>query len=123
MSKPKLILLVEDYEGFRNSLKQLLELEEYTVIEAETGEQALELAKKNVPDLILMDLTLPGIDGLAATRKIREIPELQSIPVIALSAYDVEDFRNDAKQAGCNDYVTKPIDFDHFTKVIRKLFS
>lgn len=123
MSKSKSILLVEDYEGFRNSLKQLLELEGYTVIEAETGEQALEQAQQARPDLILMDLTLPGIDGLAATRKIKEIPEVRSTPIIALSAYDAEDFRNDAKMAGCNDYVTKPIDFDHFTKILRQLLG
>jgi len=123
MSKQKSILLVEDYEGFRNSLKQLLELEGYAVIEAETGEEALEHTQKSRPDLILMDLTLPGIDGLEATRKIREIPEVQSTPIIALSAYDAEDFRHEAKMAGCDDYATKPIDFDHFTKILRQLLG
>jgi|SRR5882724_198947 len=123
MSQTKSILLVEDYESFRNSLKQLLELEGYSVIEAETGEEALEQAQKRLPDLILMDLTLPGIDGLEATRRIRAISDLRSTPIIALSAYDAEDFRKDAKTAGCNDYVTKPIDFDHFTIVLRQLFA
>ena len=123
MSKPKSILLVEDYEGFRNSLKQLLELEGYVVIEAETGEQALELAQQTTLDLILMDLTLPGMDGLSATKKIKEIPGSKSVPVIALSAYDAEDFRNDAKMAGCTDYITKPIDFDHFTQILKQLFA
>src|SRR5258708_4398169 len=112
-------MFVEEDEGFRNSLKQLLELEGYIVIEAVTGEQALDEARRALPDLILMDLTLPGIDGLEAARGIREIPGLKTVPMLALSAYEAENFRDDAIAAGCNDYVTKPVDFDHFTKLLK----
>lgn len=120
MRDRKLILLVEDYEGFRTSLKQLLELENYDVLEAETGEAAIDSAEREHPDLILMDLTLPGIDGIGATKKIREIPGLQSVPMIALSAFDAYDFRDDAIAAGCNDYLTKPVDFEQLTEMVAK---
>ena len=123
MPKAKSILLVEDYEGFRNSLKQLLELEGYQVEEAVTGEEAVEQATKTKPDMILMDLTLPGISGLSATKQIRQIPELKEAPIIALSAFDAEDFSEDAIVAGCNDYITKPVDFDQLTRLLTKFLG
>jgi len=123
MAKQKSILVVEDYEGFRNSLKQLLELEGYEVAEAATGEEAVEQATKIKPDMILMDMTLPGIDGLTAARQIRQIPGLQEAPIIALSAFDAEEFSDDAIGAGCNDYVTKPVDFDQLTRLLAKFLG
>jgi len=123
MAKQKSILVVEDYEGFRNSLKQLLELEGYEVAEAATGEEAVEQATRTKPDMILMDMTLPGIDGLTAARQIRQIPGLKEAPIIALSAFDAEDFSNEAIDAGCNDYVTKPVDFDQLTRLLTKFLG
>ncbi|HZS44904.1 MAG TPA: response regulator [Blastocatellia bacterium] len=123
MAKQKTILLVEDYEGFRNSLKQLLELEGYEVSEAVTGEEAVEQAARNKPDMILMDLTLPGMSGLSAAKQIRQIPELKQAPIIALSAFDAEDFSEDAIGAGCNEYVTKPVDFDQLTRLLTKFLG
>jgi two-component system cell cycle response regulator DivK len=120
MSKSKTILLVEDYESFRVSLKQLLELENYEVVEAESGESALEKLSQTNPDLILLDLTLPGIDGVTTAKKIREIDVLKSVPIIALSALDAEDFGEEVISAGCNDYLVKPIDFDRLINLLTK---
>ena len=75
------------------------------------------------PHLILMDLSLPVIDGLAATRLIRKLPELQSTPIIAVSAHDTSDFQSEAMEAGCNSYVTKPIDFNELEELIRHLLT
>ena len=123
MTERKRILLVEDYEGFRFSLRQLLELEGYEVSEAETGEQAVAEAARLSPNLILMDLTLPGIDGLAAAKKIRQIEQLKEVPIVALSAHDTENLQADAVAAGCNDYITKPVDFDQLERIIKLLLG
>jgi two-component system cell cycle response regulator DivK len=99
----------------------LLEMTGYRVIEATNGEEAVKLAKAELPNLILMDLSLPVIDGLAATRLIRQVPTLQSIPIVAVSAHDTSDFQSEAIQAGCNSYVTKPIDFNELEDLILQL--
>jgi len=111
-SKSHRILLVEDFEDNRVALSKLLQLEGYTVIEATDGAQAIQTAKSDRPSLILMDLSLPVVDGLTATRTIRETPGLECIPIIALSGHDAVELGGDAKLAGISDYVTKPVDFD-----------
>ena len=111
-SKGHRILLVEDFEDSRFSLSKLLQLEGYAVLEATNGAQGIEIATHEKPDLILMDLSLPVVDGLTATRKIRETPGLEAIPIIALSGHDAAELGGDAKLAGITDYVIKPIDFD-----------
>ncbi|HYP25776.1 MAG TPA: response regulator [Blastocatellia bacterium] len=116
----KRVLLVEDFEDSRFSLSKLLEFEGYEVLEAEDGAQAIDLAINNKPDLILMDLSLPVIDGLSATRQIRQHESMMTIPIIALSAHDVLDFQNKAKDAGCTDYVTKPVDFGDLISMLSK---
>lgn len=116
----KRVLLVEDFEDSRFSLTKLLEFEGYEVLEAEDGAQAIDMAIKDRPDLILMDLSLPVIDGLSATRQIREHEAMTSIPIIALSAHDLLDFRNKARDAGCTDYVTKPVDFGALISMLTK---
>ena len=121
----KRVLLVEDFEDSRFSLSKLLEIEGYEVVEAVDGAQAVNLALSAKPDLILMDLSLPIIDGLSATKQIREHESqnndsLTRVPIIALSAHDMIDFHTRARDAGCTDYVTKPIDFDALMSVMTK---
>jgi CheY-like chemotaxis protein len=117
------VLLVEDYEDNRLMLKQLLEMSGYRVFEATNGEQAIKLARLEIPDLILMDLSLPQVDGLSATRQIRAVPYLRDVPIVAVSAHDTADFHAEALASGCNEYVTKPIDFGQLEDVIKGLLS
>jgi CheY-like chemotaxis protein len=112
-------LLVEDFEDSRFMMRRLLEMAGYDVVEATDGEQAVELALQAQPALILMDLSLPKLDGLAATREIRRHRELAKTPIIAISAHDSPDSKSEALAAGCNEYVTKPIDFDQFDKLLK----
>jgi two-component system cell cycle response regulator DivK len=122
-AEPQTVLLVEDTEDNRFMMRRLLEMTGYRVIEAMNGEEAVKLAKAESPHLILMDLSLPVIDGLAATRLIRKLPELESTPIIAVSAHDTSDFQSEAIEAGCNTYVTKPIDFNELEQLIAKLLN
>ena len=115
------VLLVEDTEDNRYMMRRLLEMTGYRVVEAMNGEEAVKLAESETPQLILMDLSLPVIDGLAATRLIRKLPKLESIPIIAVSAHDTSDFQSEAIKAGCNSYVTKPIDFSELETLIGQL--
>src|SRR5258705_10268571 len=108
----QLFLVVEDFEDSRFMMRRLLEMAGYSVVEATDGEQAVKLAVEKKPELILMDLSLPKLDGLAATRIIREQEDLGHVPIVAVSAHDSPESRVEALQAGCNEYVTKPIDFD-----------
>ena len=120
---PLTVLLVEDTEDNRFMMRRLLEMAGYGVVEAVNGEEAVKLAKSECPQLILMDLSLPVIDGLAATRLIRKLPGCQSTPIIAVSAHDTSDFQSEAIEAGCNSYVTKPIDFNDLEELIGQLLK
>lgn len=122
-AEPPTVLLVEDTEDNRFMMRRLLEMTGYRVVEAMNGEEAVKLAKSELPQIILMDLSLPVIDGLAATRLIRKLPKLESIPIIAVSAHDTSDFQSEAIQAGCNSYVTKPIDFNELEVLIAQLLQ
>ena len=122
-AEPLTVLLFEDTEDNRFRMRRLLELTGYRVVEAMNGEEAVKLAKSELPQIILMDLSLPVIDGLAATRLIRKLPKLESIPIIAVSAHDTSDFQSEAIQAGCNSYVTKPIDFNELEELIAQLLQ
>jgi CheY-like chemotaxis protein len=112
------VLLVEDTEDNRFMMRRLLEMSGYRVVEATNGDEAVKLAETEQPGLILMDLSLPIIDGLAATRLIRKLPQLAKTPIIAVSAHDTSDFLAEALQAGCNSYITKPIDFNELEQLI-----
>ena len=112
------VLLVEDTEDNRFMMRRLLEMSGYRVVEATNGDEAVKIAEAEQPGLILMDLSLPVIDGLAATRLIRKLPKLEKTPIIAVSAHDTTDFLNEALQAGCNSYITKPIDFNELEQLI-----
>jgi two-component system cell cycle response regulator DivK len=117
------VLVVEDFEDNRFMMRRLLEMSGYRVVEAVNGEQAVETAISERPDLILMDLSLPKLDGLAATRRIRQHDELAHTPIVAVSAHDTTDFHADALAAGCNEYVTKPIDFDQLESLLKRLLG
>lgn len=116
----KQFLIVEDFEDSRFMMRRLLEMAGYSVIEATDGEQAITMAVAARPALILMDLSLPKLDGLSATRRIRQKKGLKSVPIVAVSAHDSEQSRAEALDAGCNEYVTKPIDFDRLNELIQE---
>ena len=120
---PLTVLLVEDTEDNRFMMRRLLEMTGYRVVEAMNGEEAVRIAAAESPHLILMDLSLPVIDGLAATRLIRKLPSFESTPIIAVSAHDTSDFQSEAMLAGCNSYVTKPIDFNELEQLIARLID
>ncbi len=107
----KTILIVEDTELNRDLLVQLLE-DDYRTLTAADGAIGIAMAERERPDLILMDLSLPVIDGWEATRRIKASGELASIPVIALTAHAMQGDEEKARAAGCDDYLTKPIDED-----------
>jgi two-component system, cell cycle response regulator DivK len=107
----KTILIVEDTELNIDLLTQLLE-DDYHLIVARNGEQGVALAIEQRPDLILMDINLPGIDGYEATRRIRANAAMMTTPIIGLSAHAMSAHAERAREAGCNDYLTKPIDED-----------
>jgi two-component system, cell cycle response regulator DivK len=117
------ILLVEDTEDNRFMMRRLLEMSGYQVVEATNGEEAVRLAQSERPDVILMDLSLPVIDGLAATRAIRKLDGFGKVPIVAVSAHDTSDFQSDALEAGCNSYITKPIDFSQLEVLIARLLG
>ena len=117
------ILLVEDTEDNRHMMKKLLEMSGYRVLEATNGEEAVEVTSKESPELILMDLSLPIIDGLAATRLIRNLPDGNHLPIIAVSAHDTADFHADALAAGCDAYITKPINYPELEEVVARLMA
>ena len=104
------ILLVEDNEMNRDMLSRRLERKGYQIVIAVDGGEGLELARAEVPDLILMDMSLPVVDGWEATRRLKAAPETQSIPVIALTAHAMRGDQEKALEAGCDDYDTKPVD-------------
>lgn len=116
-----LVLVVEDFEDNRFMMRRLLEMSGYRVVEAVNGNQAVEAAASEHPDIILMDLSLPQLDGLAATRRIREQQGSRRVPIVAVSAHDSADFHAEALAAGCNEYVTKPIDFDQLVNLLSRL--
>jgi two-component system cell cycle response regulator DivK len=117
----KKILIVEDVEYNRDLLVQLLE-EEYEVVTAADGAAGIDAAARHRPDAILMDLSLPGIDGWEATRRLKARPDTAAIPVIALTAHAMQGDEERARACGCDDYLTKPIDEDQlFTRLARLL--
>src|SRR5436190_13337707 len=117
----KFFLVVEDFEDSRFMMRRLLEMAGYNVLEASDGEQAVTMAVEAKPVLILMDLSLPKLDGLAATRKIRQKKGLKRVPIVAVSAHDSPESRTEALEAGCDEYVTKPIDFDNLHAILQRL--
>lgn len=104
----KRILVVEDQEDNRKIVRDLVTANGYELVEAATGEEGLEMATRERPDLILMDIQLPGMDGYEVTRRIKANPALKKIPVIAVTSYALSGDDQKAFSAGCDGYVTKP---------------
>lgn len=102
------ILIVEDQEDNRKILRDLLTSAGFALLEATTGEEGVSLAETEHPDLILMDIQLPGLDGYEATRRIKATPALRHIPIIAVTSYALSGDDVKAREAGCDAYVTKP---------------
>lgn len=117
------ILLVEDNEMNRDMLSRRLERKGYQVIIAVDGNQGVEVARANKPDLILMDMSLPELDGWEATRLLKTDAETAKIPVIALTAHAMSGDREKALEVGCNDYDTKPIEFPRLLGKMQALLS
>ena len=122
-SKRKVFLVVEDFEDSRFMMRRLLEMAGYQVLEASDGEQAVKIALDARPAVILMDLSLPKLDGLSATREIRKKRVLRNVPIVAVSAHDSPQTRAEALAAGCNEYITKPIDFDILNAVLERYLA
>ena len=117
------ILLVEDNEMNRDMLSRRLERRGYQVIIAVDGQQGVDLAKSETPELILMDMSLPVIDGWEATRQLKALDSMKHIPVIALTAHAMSGDREKALEAGCDDYDTKPIELPRLLGKIEALLA
>ncbi|MBM4277527.1 MAG: response regulator [Deltaproteobacteria bacterium] len=117
----KKILIVEDNPQNMRLTEMVLSAESYTLLEATNGEEALEVAKEECPDLIIMDVQLPKMSGLEVTRKLREIPEFSRTPIIAITAYAMKGDKEKALDAGCNAYLSKPISARDLPNLIAKM--
>ena len=115
------ILVVEDYEDTSLAMRLALEHKGYHILEASDGEQAVKIAASVRPEVVLMDLHLPGLDGCGAAERIRANPELKETVIVAVTAHHDQDLRARALAAGCNAFVTKPIDFEWLGDLISNL--
>ena len=118
----KKILVVEDVEFNRDLIVQLLE-EDYDVVTAVDGDEGVRRAERDRPDLILMDLSLPVVDGWEATRRIKANETLRHIPIIALSAHAMVGDEERARQSGCDDYISKPLNEEVLFEKLKRLFG
>jgi len=119
----KFILIVEDSDDNREVLRYILRSIGYGVLEAENGEEAVSICRNKKPALILMDLSMPVLDGFGAARKIRQIEDGDAVPIIALSAHATVEHRLKAKEIGFNDYLSKPIDFSQLEAVLHRYLN
>jgi two-component system cell cycle response regulator DivK len=117
------ILVVEDNEMNRDMLSRRLVRKKYDVLVAVDGRESVEVARSEAPDLILMDMSLPVMDGWEATRQLKANPETQAIPIIALTAHAMSGDREKAMEAGCDDYDTKPIELPRLLGKIEALLD
>jgi CheY-like chemotaxis protein len=116
-----IILVTEDEDDTRELMKLLLEYHGHEVDTAENGRQAIRVATERVPDVILMDLRMPVMDGFAATERLRALPRTHAVPIIAVSAYVGDrDWCDRAKASGCNECVGKPVNYDTLVTVMRR---
>lgn len=126
-SKPddtrRTILIVDDFDDTRLLLRSWLQKKGFNVVEAENGIRALAAAERSQPDLIIMDVEMPEMDGLAATRRIREMKPLQNVPILAVSAYGADQYRDHALEAGCNEYVSTPFEPEELERLILALIK
>jgi two-component system cell cycle response regulator DivK len=116
----KTVLVVEDYADSRFMMARLLEMSGYRVLEAADGREAVRVAEDECPDVVLMDLQMPVLDGFTATSLIRRTESICRVPVIAVSAQSTEDFISAATRVGCDHFVPKPVDFDRLLELVRE---
>jgi CheY-like chemotaxis protein len=117
------ILIVDDFDDTRLLLRTWLQKKGFRVVEAENGNRAVAAAEQNRPDLIIMDVEMPELDGLAATRRIRELKDFATVPIVAVSAYGADQYREHALAAGCNEYVPTPFEPEELERLIRALLK
>jgi len=117
------ILIVEDNPVNMELFRDLLEIKGHEIMEANTGSEAVSMAMENIPDLILMDIQLPDMDGWTATGKIKGTPATEGIPIVALTAHAMEGDREKAMEHGCDAYMSKPIDTRSFVSTIEEIYS
>ena len=115
------VMLVDDYADTREVIRRAIEQCGCRVLEAADGQAAIELAQSALPDLILMDLNMPVLDGVTATLRIREYGPTRDVPIVAITAHDSPEFRAAAGAVGCCEYLRKPIDFESLSEVIGRL--
>ncbi|MCR4344083.1 MAG: response regulator [Candidatus Scalindua sp.] len=114
------VMVVEDNEKNRKLMRVVLKSKGYNVIEAATGEEAISALKKQKPDIILMDIQLPGIDGITLVKQIRADTNTNDIPIIAVTAYAMKGDEQKILSCGCNDYISKPIDTHELPNIIEQ---
>ena len=122
-SAPLTVLVVEDYEDTRYLMRMELEQRGFRIIEATDGEEAVATALRERPPIILMDIGLPVLDGIDATRHLRQREETRDSLIVAVTAHHESEYRAKALEAGCNAYVTKPIDFDWLRDLLDRLLN
>jgi CheY-like chemotaxis protein len=120
---PKKILVVEDNEANRILMRQILKYHGYEVLEAADGEAGLKMAREHMPDLILLDLQMPVMGGIAVIRELRKTPELSKLKVMAVTSFAMKGDREKALEAGFDEYVTKPIDTRKFVELVKNIIS
>lgn len=120
---PKKILIVEDNPVHTRLIEMALRAKNYTILKATDGEEALDVATRERPDLIIMDLNLPQMTGFEVTKKLRENPEFRHTPIIALTAYAMREDRERVIESGCDMYMTKPINTRELPRVIAEMLS
>jgi len=120
---PGKILVIEDNDRNRKLVKILLEANKYEVIEARTGEEALKYLQDDKPDLILLDIQLPKMDGLTLVKKLRADQEMKDIPIVAVTAYAMKGDKERMIEAGCDAYVSKPIDTRELPVLVANLIE
>jgi two-component system cell cycle response regulator DivK len=119
----KSVLIVEDNELNMKLFNDLLQANGYTTLQTKDGREVIDIARKNHPDLILMDIQLPEISGLEITRMLKEDPELKSIPVIAVTAFAMKGDEEKIREGGCEGYIAKPISVSNFLQTVARFLS
>ena len=117
------ILVVEDHRDVRELVRMMLEVEGYRIVEAENGLQGVEAARRHEPDAILMDMSMPILDGCESTKRIREQPRLATVPIIANTAYNRWEWRSKAILAGCTDFLPKPFESRKLLAMLSRYLS
>jgi CheY-like chemotaxis protein len=123
VEKPITILVVEDHDDSRRMMQIMLELDGFRVITASTGRQAIDISASATPDVVLMDVNLPDMDGMAVTRQIRQQFGYSHLPIIALTAYDTSEARDRALAAGCTEFMLKPVNFERLEALFCRLLA